>query len=259
MSQLSAISIHAATVPLAQQSDVRYRGKSGHREATLKQSRMTHNADINVLGEVCHFVMFKQYHLLTYKAMRFSQHFSIKGEPDDFFESLRKLGSLSPSPVPPQHSLLVWIRKLQIANSLQGKMLRRWIFLCRFIAAKRNTNTIQRLEPILAKSFEHEWIAGVGVGFRFWPGAEDRELRIPWSENKFLLRLRVLPWRKQGCPADWGAPITVTVSKKGQDETTKTVRYMSLFLKGGVLHIVQLQGVPLIEMPKGLRDPPLHR
>jgi hypothetical protein len=29
---------------------------------------------------------------------------------------------------------------------------------------------------------------------------------------------------------------------------------MSLFLRGDVIHIVQLQGVPLIEMPKGLRD-----
>jgi hypothetical protein len=124
------------------------------------------------------------------------------------------------------------------------------------MVARAHSDAIQRLEPLLEQFFEHEWIEEVSVRFRFWPGAEDRELRIPWPGNKYLLRLRLFPWRKQGCPAHWGAPITVTVSKKSQDETPKTVRYMSLFFQDDVIHIVQLQGVPLIEMPKGLRDWP---
>ena len=94
----------------------------------------------------------------------------------------------------------------------------------------------------------------VRVRLRFLPGFEERELRIPWHGNKYLLRLRLLPWREQGCPAHWGAPITVSVSKKSQEGAPKTVRYMSLFIRGDVIHIVQLQGVSSIEMPKGLRD-----
>lgn len=120
--------------------------------------------------------------------------------------------------------------------------------------ARAHSDAIQRLEPVLEQYFEHEWIAEVRVKFRFIPGAEDRELRIPWRGNEYLLKLRLLPWRKQGCPAHWGAPVAVTVSKKNKGETPKTVRYMSLFISGGTIHIVQLQGVYGFDTPKGLRD-----
>ena len=162
--------------------------------------------------------------------------------------------ALSPSSVECGHSHLGQMRKPGIENSLQGKIFRRWTFLYRFIVARAHSDAIQRLEPILEQFFEHEWIAGVSVRLRFLPGPEDRELRMPWPGNKYLLKLRLLPWRKQGCPAHWGAPVTITVAKKSQDETPKTVRYMSLFIGGDVIHIKQIQGVPLIQMPKGLRD-----
>jgi hypothetical protein len=100
------------------------------------------------------------------------------------------------------------------------------------MVARARSDTIRRLEPLLEHFFEHEWVAGVSVRLRFFPGAEDRELRIPWPGNKFLLRLRLLPWREQECPARWGAPITVTVSKKSQEGAPKTVRFMSLFIGG---------------------------
>ena len=145
-------------------------------------------------------------------------------------------------------------RRPQIENSLQGKILRRCLFLYRYMVARAHFDAIQQLEPLLEQSFEHEWVADVRVRLRFLPGREDRELTIPWPGNKYLLRLRPLPWRKQACPAHWGAPVTVTVSKTNSGETPKTVRYMSLFIQGDALHIVQLQGVPQIEMPKGLRD-----
>jgi hypothetical protein len=146
------------------------------------------------------------------------------------------------------------LRRPQIENSLQGKILRRWLFLYRFMLARAHSDAIGRLEPLLQEFFEHEWVADVRVRLRFLPGAEDRELKIPWPGNKYLLRLRWLPWRKQACPAHWGAPVTVSVSKTNSGEMPKTVRYMSLFIQEDALHIVQLQGVPLIEMPKGLRD-----
>jgi hypothetical protein len=181
-------------------------------------------------------------------------------ELDIFLDSLQKQderrNALSPSSVQWLHSNSVQIRKLQIEDSLRGKILRRWTFLYRLMMSRARSLAIQRLESLIAQFFEHEWVAGVSVRFRYLPGPEDRVLRIPWPGNKYLLQLRLLPWRKQGCPAHWGAPITVTVSKKGQDATPKTVRYMSLFLKDDAIHIVQLQGVSLIEMPKGLRDWP---
>jgi hypothetical protein len=146
------------------------------------------------------------------------------------------------------------LRRLQIENSLRGKVVRRWMFLYRSMVARAHSDTIQRLEPLLEQSFKHEWVADVRLSLRFLPGAEDRELKVPWAGNKYLLRLRLLPWRKQACPAHWNAPVTVTVSKTNPGDTPKTVRYMSLFIRGDALHIVQLQGVPLVEMPKGLRD-----
>jgi hypothetical protein len=64
-----------------------------------------------------------------------------------------------------------------------------------------------------------------------------------------------MPWREEGCPANWNQPVTVTVYKHGKDGGRRqTVRYMTLFIQDNVLHIMQLQGVFMIEMPKGLRD-----
>jgi hypothetical protein len=144
--------------------------------------------------------------------------------------------------------------KLLIEDSFQGKILRRWTFLHRFLMAKARSDAVRRLEPILEQYFDDEWIAGVTVAFRFLPGAEDRELRVPWQKNKDLLRLRLLPWRKQGCSAHWDAPVTVTIAKKSRDEEPKTVRYMSLFLRNNRIYIVQLQGIPSIHTPKNLTD-----
>ena len=57
------------------------------------------------------------------------------------------------------------------------------------MVAGAHSDAIQRLEPLLEQFFEHEWIEEVRVRFRFWPGAEDRELRVPWPGNKYLLQL----------------------------------------------------------------------
>src|SRR5690242_20259725 len=111
-----------------------------------------------------------------------------------------KLSSWARSP-------LVESRKPEIENSIQGKIRRRWIFLYRFMSARAHRDALQRLHPLLEELFEHEWIAQVTVRLRFLPGSEDRELRIAWRGNKYLLKLRLLPWREQGCSAHWGAPI----------------------------------------------------
>jgi hypothetical protein len=165
-----------------------------------------------------------------------------------------KRGECSPPSAQTRDTPLVQVRKPQIENSLQGKILRRCTFFYRFMLARTHSEAILKFEPLLAQFFEHEWLAGVSVRFRFLPGPEDREITIPWPRNKYLLQLRLLPWREQGCRANWSAPVTVIVSKKVHDGEPKPVRYMSLFIQGDVIHIAQLQGAHLIEMPKGLRD-----
>ena len=146
-------------------------------------------------------------------------------------------------------------RKIQVEDSLTGKFVRRWNFLCRYLRARSQFDTFRRFQPILDRHFDHEWLAGTAVRLRFLHGKEDREICVPWSGGKYLFRLRWLPWREEGSTANWSEPVTITVFKKGKDGGPReTVRYMSLFIKDRILHITQLQGVPLIEMPKGLRD-----
>jgi hypothetical protein len=94
----------------------------------------------------------------------------------------------------------------QIENSWRGKWFRRRAFYIRYYRARRSWSTLRRLEPILKEHFKiqekndkNDWIAGVIVRLRAWPGKEDREFLISWPGNRFLLRLRLFPWREQGC------------------------------------------------------------
>lgn len=150
----------------------------------------------------------------------------------------------------------------EIRKSWPGKLRRRWQFHVRYYRAKTRWSTLRRLEPIIRRHFEihdehgrNEWISHVLVRLRALPGWEDRELHIPWSDDRSLLHLRFFPWREQDCPAHWVSPITVLVFKKGKDGGKPiAVRFMSLFIEDDVIHIAQLQGVRKIEMPPGLRD-----
>jgi hypothetical protein len=153
-------------------------------------------------------------------------------------------------------------RNWQIENSWRGKWFRRRAFYIRYYRARRSWSPLRRLEPILKEHFKiqekndkNDWIAGVIVRLRAWPGKEDREFLISWPGNRFLLRLRLFPWREQGCLASWSAPVTVLVFKKGKDGGKPTVvRYMSLFVEDDRIYVAQLQGIPKIEMPPGLKD-----
>ena len=143
----------------------------------------------------------------------------------------------------------------QTEKSLPGKLLRRWNFFSRYVLARAQLDVIRHFQPTVERFFQHEWLAGTSVRLRFLPGGEDPEFWIPWPEGRYLLRLRWMPWREEGSTANWSAPVTVSVYKKGKDGgRPELVRYMSLFIRSGIVHIMQLQGVPLIEMPKGLRD-----
>lgn len=150
----------------------------------------------------------------------------------------------------------------EIGNSWPHKLRRRWHFYVRYYRAKTRWSTLRRLEPLIKKHFEsrnengrNDWISHAMVRLRALPGREDRELRVPWSADRSLLRLRFFPWRQQGCSANWSSPVTVLVFKKGKDGGKPVaVRYMSFFVKDDVIHIAQLQGVQRIEMPPGLKD-----
>jgi len=81
-------------------------------------------------------------------------------------------------------------------------------------------------------------------GLRFLPG-EEREVRVPWPGGKYLLRFRWMPWRDQGSLANWSAPVTVGVYKKGKDGgPPEIVRYMSLFIRRGIIHIGSSRASP---------------
>jgi hypothetical protein len=151
---------------------------------------------------------------------------------------------------------------VQIEKSWPGKWLRRWHFVVRYYRARTRWGTLRRLEPILKRHFtgrdpscRNGWISHVTVKLRALPGLEDRALRIPWPGDKSLLCLRILPWREQGCEANWNSPVTVLVFKRGKDGGKPVaVRYMALFVEDDVIHVAQLQGMRKIEMPPGLKD-----
>jgi hypothetical protein len=121
---------------------------------------------------------------------------------------------------------------------------------------------LRRLEPFLRETFEssdengrNDWISHVIVKLRALPGKEDREFVIPWRGYGFLLRLRLLPWREQGCSANWSSPVVVMVFKTGKDRGSPVaVRYMSFFIEDDTIHVAQLQGMRKMEMPPGLKD-----
>jgi hypothetical protein len=152
---------------------------------------------------------------------------------------------------------------MQIANTWPSKWLRRWHFHVRYYRARARWRTLRRLEPILEKYFtshdgngRNDWISHVTVKLRALPGLEDRVLRIPWPPgDRSLLCLRPLPWREEGCAANWSSPVAILVFKKGKDGGKPVaVRYMSLFVQDDVIHVAQLQGMRKIEMPPGLKD-----
>jgi hypothetical protein len=152
--------------------------------------------------------------------------------------------------------------RLQIENSWAGKCLRRWRFAVRYYRARTRWGSLRRLEPFLRKSFEsgdengrNDWISHVIVKLRAWPGREDREFLIPWRGDGFLLRLRLLPWREEGCSVNWSSPVVAMVFKRGKDRGNPVaVRYMSFFIEDDTIHVTQLQGMRKMEMPPGLKD-----
>ena len=134
-------------------------------------------------------------------------------------------------------------QRLDVDRSLRAIFRRRLNFTVRYFLARRRSTTIARLRPIIENSFEHPWVAGVEIKFRFRPGNEI-QLGRPW-------RAKLLSSRSM----HWDAPIAVSVFRVRRGRRREAL-CMSLFLIKDILYIAQIQGIAGTDAPKELRDWP---
>lgn len=116
--------------------------------------------------------------------------------------------------------------QLKSPGSILGRFVRRINFLGHYLLAKAQSQKIRRLLPILQKSFDHPWVVGVDLKFRFWAGDE----------------------AKTGRTFHWDEPVTVYVFRK-----KKLALGMSLYIFNEFLYIGQLQGHSGTDIPPALR------
>src|ERR1700756_3326842 len=122
---------------------------------------------------------------------------------------------------------------------------RRIAFLFHYLAARVQSKSIRRLLPIVEKSFDHTWIARVDLNIRFSPGRETRLYRL-WRLFKCIPRSDLM---------HWDAPVAVSIFRKRRGVERQAL-CMSLFVRAGILYIVQLQGVVGTDVPKDVRPWP---
>jgi hypothetical protein len=113
---------------------------------------------------------------------------------------------------------------------------RRLQFAARYFEAKKRSKLIEKLLPILERSFEHPWVIAVELQIRFWPGNETK-LGVPVQSMH------------------WDAPIAVSVFRERRGKKRQEL-CMSIYVVKDVLYIRQIQGVPGTAAPKELRDWP---
>ena len=135
------------------------------------------------------------------------------------------------------------------AQMFQSKIIRsvrrRMAFLFHYLLARATSKSINRLLPIIEKSFHNRWVSRVELKIRFWPGSETRLHRL-WRLFKSLRRSDFM---------HWDAPVTVSVFRKRRGKERQAL-CMSLYIRSGILYIVQLQGVPGTDIPSELRPWP---
>ena len=137
-------------------------------------------------------------------------------------------------------SVLV-LSKIEIGRSWRHILRRRLNFCVRYIVAKRRSKVIVKLVPILERQFDHPWVAGIELTFRFWPGSET-ELGQMWRLYKSLPRRSM----------SWDAPIALTVYRERRGKKRQAF-CMSLYLERNILCIAQFQGSAGTDVPKELR------
>ena len=135
------------------------------------------------------------------------------------------------------------------AQMFQSKIMRgvrrRLVFLSRALLARAASKSINRLLPIIEKSFDNPWVTRVELKIHFWPGSETK-LRRFWRLLKSLPRSDFM---------HWDAPVTVSVFRKRRGKERQAL-CMSFYIRSGILYIAQLQGVRGTDIPKELRPWP---
>jgi hypothetical protein len=121
----------------------------------------------------------------------------------------------------------------------------RLVFLFRSLLARAASKSINRLLPIIEKSFDNPWVTRVELKIRFQGGVETKLHRF-WRLLKSLPRSDFM---------HWDAPVTVSVFRKRRGEERQAL-CMSFYIRSGILYIAQLQGVSGTDIPKELRPWP---
>ena len=110
-------------------------------------------------------------------------------------------------------------------RTLLQRFRRRLNFAVRYFEAKKRSKLIAKLLPILERSFDHPWVAGVELKIRFWPG----------NETKFGELRRVY----KSLPAQsmhWDAPIAISVFRERKGSKKAGSLHVDLFGEGRPLH-----------------------
>ena len=122
----------------------------------------------------------------------------------------------------------------------------RLAFLLHYFIAKAQSKAIGRLLPIIQESFDHPWVSTVKLKIRFSPGKEGLISRW-WSY--------ITSAPNNTTSMHWDAPITISIFRKRRGDEREAL-CMSLYIRAGILHIVQLQGVAGTDVPEELRPWP---
>jgi Domain of unknown function (DUF4118) len=105
----------------------------------------------------------------------------------------------------------------------------RMTFLFHYLLARAGAKSINKLLPIVERSFDHPWVTRVELKIRFL-------LKSPRKKNLIT----------------WDEPVTVSIFRKRKGKERQAL-CMSLYIRSRVLYIMQLQGLRGTDVPSELR------
>ena len=128
----------------------------------------------------------------------------------------------------------------EVDRSIAGRLCRRTLFFVRYSMAQMQSRTIGKLLPIVEDSFDHPWVSRIELKIRSRPGDDAKS--SDRGSNQVLSSGLV----------HWDAPVTVCVFRRRRAKDRPAL-CMSLYVSGGTVNIVQLQGVLRTDPPKEIR------
>lgn len=134
------------------------------------------------------------------------------------------------------------LQKHEVDRSVAARLRRRILFFGRYLVARAQVRRIERLLLVLEESFRHPWVTRIEVKIQPRPGRGTRwavrHIGPSGSSERGLVH--------------WDAPVTVCVFRKKRC-AERPALCMSLYLSNRAVHVVQLQGVPQTDPPRGVR------